>query len=61
MDTENTTPSRSKKALVDAMAERLAEKVEEGRITQEEADEKTERIADKVDGVDSDANEEVGA
>ena len=49
-------------AVVDAMvedkAERIAEKVEAGRITQEEADEKlaekAERIEDRVFGVDGD-------
>ena len=43
-------------AMVDAKAEHLAEKVEEGRMTQEEADEKladTEaKITDRVNGVD---------
>ena len=43
-------------ALVDAKADRIAEKVEEGSITQEEADEKLanyeSKISDRVNGVD---------
>lgn len=45
-------------AMVDAKAERLAEKVESGRISQEEADEKLadieDRITNQVNGVDDD-------
>lgn len=48
-------------AMVDAKAERLAEKVESGRITQDEADEKLanaqDRISDRVNGVDDDQAE----
>jgi hypothetical protein len=43
-------------AMVDAKTERIAEKVEEGRITQEQADEKLAEvetnIADRVNGVE---------
>ncbi len=43
-------------AMVDAKTERIAEKVAEGRITQEEADEKLadleSRITDRVNGVE---------
>ncbi len=43
-------------AMVDAKTERIAEKVAEGRLTQEEADEKLAdletRIADRVNGVE---------
>ncbi len=51
--------------LVDNVEERLDAKVAEGRITEEEAAEKlenkTERIEDKVNGVDSDAGEDTDA
>ncbi len=45
-------------AMVDAKAERLADKVEDGRLTQAEADEKLadaeDRITDRVNGADDD-------
>ena len=49
-------------AMVDAKAERIAEKVSEGRITQAEADEKLAdaeaRISDRVNGVDDEEGAE---
>lgn len=46
-------------AMVDAKTERIAEKVEAERITQEQADEKLaeleDKITDRVNGVDDDA------
>ena len=48
-------------ALVDAKADRLAEKVADGSITQAEADEKLadaeDRITDRVNGVEVDRSE----
>ena len=49
-------------ALIANVEERLAEKVEEGDLTEDEAAEKleskTERISDKVNGIDDDAEAE---
>jgi len=46
-------------AMVDAKSERISEKVAEGRITQEEADDKLaeleSQISDRVNGVEEDA------
>ena len=48
-------------AMVDAKAERVADKVEAGRLTQEEADEKLadleDRITDRVNGESEDAED----
>ncbi len=52
-------------AMVDAKTERIAEKVESGRITQEQADEKLaeleDKISDRVNGVDDYASEDDAA
>lgn len=52
-------------AMLDASEERLAEKVAEGRLTQDEADtklaEKTDRIEDKVFGADDDVDAPTGS
>lgn len=52
-------------AMVDAKTDRIAEKVESGRITQEQADEKLaeleDKISDRVNGVDDDASEDDAA
>ena len=52
-------------AMVDAKAERVSEKLAEGRITQDEADEKLAeleaRITDRANGVDADADADADA
>lgn len=52
-------------AMVEAKADRIADKVDDGRITQDEADEKLadleDRITDRVNGVDDDEEDNADA